>query len=316
MHTHPLTPPLCFHDAQEQAAALTGWSQDYLQLSPGLFRGSLGQLTGSGIKLFVEQVQQSVLQRGALGNNMLAFGLVLDSVGDSMFCGQACSRHDVHLFSGTSGFEFRSAHQHTILGVELAQNSLPLSASAPALHLPGQACTLSLTPATLAALRLYLLGLYQAALRTPQLLTIPSVVGTVADYLLEQLSQAAAPWEQVPARAPTQAKTDVKTQWKLVQKACNLVQNQIDSTPTVAQLCLDLGVSRRTLQNSFNTVLNLSPLSYLKALRLSQARNALKTMDCVTDAATASGFWHFGHFSQDYKAMFGERPSDTFRYYH
>jgi AraC family ethanolamine operon transcriptional activator len=101
--------------------------------------------------------------------------------------------------------------------------------------------------------------------------------------------------------------------WALVQRAVVLVNEAPDSAPTVTQMCLALGVSRRTLQNAFLRVLEMSPLAYVKAVRLKQAREALKNARSVTEAATACGFWHFGHFSQDYQTMFGERPSDTLR---
>ena len=81
----------------------------------------------------------------------------------------------------------------------------------------------------------------------------------------------------------------------------------------MAQLCLDLGVSRRTLQSGFQHLLGTSPLAYLKAVRLHQARRALKRVGSVTEAATGCGFWHFGHFAHDYQALFGEKPSETLR---
>ena len=31
----------------------------------------------------------------------------------------------------------------------------------------------------------------------------------------------------------------------------------------------------------------------------------------VADIAARWGFWHMGHFSQDYKALFGETPTQT-----
>jgi AraC family transcriptional regulator, ethanolamine operon transcriptional activator len=35
----------------------------------------------------------------------------------------------------------------------------------------------------------------------------------------------------------------------------------------------------------------------------------------VTQAASQWGFWHLGYFSRDYRKMFGELPSQTFRRY-
>lgn len=301
---------LTFADVEEQASALTGWNQDYLQLSAGTYRGEICQLEGAGIKLFIERVQQSVFQTGVLPSNVLAVGLPLDASGPAMFCGQACEADVFHVFSGASGFEFRTSQQHTMLGIELklGQGWLSQSDEAfaldPARGLPVQAGALPMPRARLAELKTYLLALLQSAQFKPSVLSSPAVVATVADYLLDRITQAHpghAQFEAPPAHL------------KLVQRACARVQDTLEQAPTVAQLCVDLGVSRRTLQNGFQRVLSVSPLSYLKAVRLGQARRALKRVSSVTEAATAYGFWHFGHFSQDYQAMFGELPSETLR---
>jgi AraC family ethanolamine operon transcriptional activator len=286
-----------FADAQEQAGALCGWNQSYLQLSAGRFQGELAQLEGPGIKMFVERVQQSVLQTGQLPAQVLALGVPLNASGGGLFCGRACDVHSVHLFSGRSGFEFRTSRQHTMLGLEL-QLSQDLE---PRLS-PG---TLRPSVRSLASIKTYVLELYQQARRDPTLLHNPAVVASVGDFLLDSLQRAPE-----PAGA---ACTSANGHWALVQRCAALVSEAGDQAPTVTQLCAQTGVSRRTLQNAFLRVLDMSPLAYVKAVRLKQAREALKNAQSVTEAATACGFWHFGHFAHDYQTMFGERPSDTLR---
>ena len=53
-----------FADIDEQAAALQGWNQEYLQLSPGVFSGVVQRLQLDGVGLFVEDLQQVVHQTG------------------------------------------------------------------------------------------------------------------------------------------------------------------------------------------------------------------------------------------------------------
>jgi AraC family ethanolamine operon transcriptional activator len=55
----------------------------------------------------------------------------------------------------------------------------------------------------------------------------------------------------------------------------------------------------------------MGPLTWLNTMRLNAVRRRLKEARSVTDAATELGFWHFGHFSRDYKELFGELPSET-----
>ena len=77
-----------------------------------------------------------------------------------------------------------------------------------------------------------------------------------------------------------------------------------------------LGVSRRWLQLSFNAVLQMSPLAYLRAVRLGCARRMLASGTAgvqVKNAVEAFGFWHLSRFSHDYRHLFGELPSETLR---
>lgn len=80
---------------------------------------------------------------------------------------------------------------------------------------------------------------------------------------------------------------------------------------SIAELCVQLGMSRRTLQYAFHDALNLNPIAYLRAVRLNHVRRELRHEESVTSAATKWGFWHFSSFAQDYRTMFGELPSVT-----
>jgi transcriptional regulator GlxA family with amidase domain len=87
--------------------------------------------------------------------------------------------------------------------------------------------------------------------------------------------------------------------------------------PYLSELCATANVSERTLQNAFNNIMGISPLTYLHRLRLHRARDELRkaTSDSttVTDVAMNWGFWHFGEFSRAYKNCFGELPSSTLK---
>ncbi|EPC2160961.1 ethanolamine ammonia-lyase subunit EutB [Escherichia coli] len=84
---------------------------------------------------------------------------------------------------------------------------------------------------------------------------------------------------------------------------------------TVLDLCNQLHVSRRTLQNAFHAILGIGPNAWLKRIRLNAVRRELispwSQSTTVKDAAMQWGFWHLGQFATDYQQLFAEKPSLT-----
>ncbi|MCH8337094.1 MAG: helix-turn-helix domain-containing protein, partial [Proteobacteria bacterium] len=87
--------------------------------------------------------------------------------------------------------------------------------------------------------------------------------------------------------------------------------------PYMSELCATANVSERTVQNAFQDIMGMSPLTYLHRLRLHRARDELRKAKSgsttVTDVALNWGFWHFGEFSRAYRNCFGEVPSTTLK---
>jgi AraC family ethanolamine operon transcriptional activator len=102
----------------------------------------------------------------------------------------------------------------------------------------------------------------------------------------------------------------------VVRRARDYLSAHQDDPPSIGELCKFLGVSRRWLQLSFNEVLQVAPLAYLRAMRLDGARRLLSGGSAETqvkDAVESFGFWHLSRFSRDYREHFGELPSETLR---
>jgi AraC-like DNA-binding protein len=82
------------------------------------------------------------------------------------------------------------------------------------------------------------------------------------------------------------------------------------------QLAQLAGVSLRSLYAGFKDFCGVSPMQYLKDLRLDRARTDLLNLPDVPSVASVAlrwGFAHLGRFSADYKERFGESPSETLR---
>jgi AraC-like DNA-binding protein len=71
----------------------------------------------------------------------------------------------------------------------------------------------------------------------------------------------------------------------------------------------------RSLYAGFKEYLGVSPMQYLRDLRMECARTELMSGEAsnVSGVALRWGFAHLGRFSNDYKLRYGETPSQTLR---
>jgi AraC-like DNA-binding protein len=104
----------------------------------------------------------------------------------------------------------------------------------------------------------------------------------------------------------------------VVSATVAVVQRDARRVYTTAALADRVGVSARCLQMAFREHLGMTPLQYLRWVRLGRAREDLlagTSPDGVTVSAVAVrwGFRHLGRFAQDYRSRFGESPSQTLR---
>lgn len=74
------------------------------------------------------------------------------------------------------------------------------------------------------------------------------------------------------------------------------------------------GVSVRSLFLGFQRYRGISPMKFLRELRLHRVRDELLLAPegtTVTEVALRWGFYHLGRFAQEYRALFGQSPSQT-----
>lgn len=101
-----------------------------------------------------------------------------------------------------------------------------------------------------------------------------------------------------------------------VKRAIDHMESRLDAPVTLAELVAASGVPGRTLFKHFRDSKGTSPMRYLRNARFDKARQALlqaEPGDSVTAIAMAWGFGHLGRFAVEYRARFGESPSDTLR---
>jgi AraC family ethanolamine operon transcriptional activator len=301
-------------DADEQAENLTDWNQTYDQLTPGAFSGSLTEVRFKDIQLFRETTNQSVQESGSSWPGSRTFGVPLQMDGQASFCGQAMNRDMVLSLGGNEELDFRTARSTDVVGIAIGEPVFAsfwhdMDATDPGERITGRHLIQGSAP-KMAEFREFLQAVFDVLDERPEILGDAPVRGALRNSILGNLVWVLATSAIEPI-ASTAAQRRQLVEWA---KAYTL--DNVDEPVTVADLCLQLGVSRRHLQYCFQEVLDINPVQYLRAVRLNRVRRELKAGSrdgrlSVQDVAGRWGFWHLSHFASDYKKMFCELPSQT-----
>lgn len=303
------------HDADDHASCLQHWKQRYDQLTAGLFSGKFEEFWFDNLQVFRERTNQSIHEAGQAWEGSRTFGVPVEIDGKGWYCGQVFDLNSIITLKGGEELDFRTPKVQEILAVTADANALndyalQVEHRDIEAELAGKR-VLPSSPEQAAALR-DLLGTVLASLRaTPEMLRHAAMRKALEQAIYGSLIASISPDSEYRPAPSGQARQLV------VERAREYMNAHIEEPITVADLCAELRVSRRTLQYSFQDVLNLNPVSFLRALRLNGVRRALKQTQpgtgAVADIAARWGFWHLSHFASDYRSMFGELPSETLR---
>jgi AraC-like DNA-binding protein len=104
---------------------------------------------------------------------------------------------------------------------------------------------------------------------------------------------------------------------KAVREAIELLHARPEHPWSIGELAEQVHLSVSALQEGFARAIQLSPMRYLRKLRLDRVRTELLEANpsdtTVTEIAARWGFLHHGHFAAAYRAEFGESPTQTLR---
>ncbi len=99
----------------------------------------------------------------------------------------------------------------------------------------------------------------------------------------------------------------------LAGRAEKYIHDNLKKNLSIKTICRFIGTSERSLRMGFRERYGVSPKSFIQMMRLNGARKELLADNPVTETALSWGFGHLGRFSEQYRAMFGELPSETKR---
>ena len=293
------------------STAFEGWNLEYTQLSNGGFRCESREVRFGGVQIYTEASNATTHQTGVAWENAYTFIVP----GEMREAGRVNGRRwdeTVIAFHGAREFSSRVPPMN-LRAVSVSQS---LAHSCWGATEAGD-CAARLQRS------LRFAGTRESARRVAAEITeFVSLCGEQPEVLASSSARAALMRELLDLLIPfvsdddeTSAPvSDSQHRIQVVRRAREFALDNIDAPLRISDVCQAIGISRRTLQYSFELELGINPVRYLRLMRLNGARRDL-LFPCpewqVKDVAAKWGFWHWSRFSSEYRAMFGELPSQT-----
>ncbi|AXK63243.1 MULTISPECIES: helix-turn-helix domain-containing protein [Burkholderia] len=304
-----------FDDADRHAEALRGWDQRYDQIGSGSYRSAVKHVELDGVQLFQEAANVRIIQRGQLPPGHTVFGMPLTGSGTFAFGDARIERGTLVMARGGSPFELHSPDDMSLIGVVVDPGLMQQIEDAADVRVDERTLRRGVVDVPVAARErasVQLATLLERVLANPATFDAAraqcELRGEVANVLVDLLTYRMPE----PSNRLTHA-----CHADIVRRVHDYVIEHPEAPVDILSLCTQLRVSRRTMQNSFQSVAQTSPLNYTRSLRLAQVRRVLldtRQADLpISEAAARWGFIHLGHFANAYKAQFGELPSTTAR---
>lgn len=308
------------NDVFLHAECLSNWRQEYVQLGGGKFSGYLVDCSVGPIQIFREQMNQPVDEAGMPKPDSYVIGVPVEVRGEGHWGGDPMVLDSLISLSPNQELKFRTPDTSDIYVAVVDKDVLEshmrniedadirifnrMRRTQPTDH---QSCEI---------FRQYFKMALSASAENPALFAAEAARKIFLNFMLEGICRALAGIRLTDL--PITSRVEQKVHRHMVGRAKDLILSRAENPPTVTELCMFLGVSRRTLHYGFQKVLGINPVSYIRCIRLNGVRRDLiaaePTSSTITDVASRWGFWHLGMFSNYYKALFGEVPSFTLKH--
>jgi AraC-like DNA-binding protein len=318
---HPLPEILQIetHDPGEICDLVPVWDQEYTQLKRGQYHWENYIIQIGDFQFIEERFGAPTLVKGCIEKGKYAIEMTQLCLKNNYYCGSEISFQMALLTNSKFpfGLKIKGELKHILMVVpvdqilalvEKSQISFEYDEfSAPGLLLPN--------PVPFSQLNGYLNGLFSLAKSNPSQLLDPVFGKTMAQLVIADTLPLFV--DLLSTSAALDIPLDNLRYEKLTKQVDTMVRAVVDRPITLQQICENVETSPRSLNYAFQAVYGLSPMEYLKILRLNQVRWALRkadpTQNRVSGIANRFGFWHMGQFGADYKKMFGETPSTTLK---
>lgn len=302
-------------DPCKHAASLRNWSQEYIQLSPGKFSGSIVEASFGPVQVFRETIRQCIDEKANPRRDSYTLGVPVAVGEDGYWQGSQLKRDSLITLRPNQELYFRTPRTSAILVAVIdcasfdafAQNTSNLEI----LPIITQSnSTQALTPRIAQHLRATFNNVLTSIISRPDILDHPASVNEITETVMDASLRAL----QIPCLKEKPGRNTHSVQRAIVERAREYIIANHENPLTVAELSAHMKMSRRGLHHAFINVVGINTMTYLRYVRLHGVKKSLLNADpgdSVSEVAFRWGFWHLGMFSSYYKTLFGELPSVT-----
>lgn len=301
------------NDIDEMATAFGGPNLDASQLSSGFFVSNLLQVQLEDIQCWQISWNQKIQLLGSMAPDAISLWIPLTGNYRSIWNGFECRGQQVIL-------NLDGKIDYTHLGSEIVACTVLSSQRIAQLitshhletlkYLPLNSGLLTPDPIKLQLLRNHLEEIFSLAVSSPELLSRPHLNQMIIKNLFSSITELLLSCRFLPEKTDRSLTRTLK-----LKQAIEYIRENLHQPLSIQKISSEIGMSRRSLIYIFREVFGMGPMEYCKSNRLNAVRRQLKVADAKTDKvveiAKRWGFHHMGHFSADYRAIFGELPSET-----
>jgi AraC family ethanolamine operon transcriptional activator len=300
-------------DVDELSQFQINKNRRYTQLQAGQLNGDYLEANLGDVQIFRESLNAGALVEAAPASSFLPFAAITSNADNFKYCGKQREKNTI--LQATGGF-WDASFQHNLNFIVAAFDrdafsrniELLTGEEVPQAWLISKAC---LTEPN--ALKSYADGLETILTlikSRPEILKNENAQRMLSDSILRLI------FEVLKKTTPiNEQQVNQSNRAKGVRRVIDYLHHYAEEVPTIPELCNIAKLSERNLQYGFNEYLGVTPIRYLRLVRLNGVKRDLALAhpkkDRIVDIALNWGFIELGRFAGEYRQLFQELPSET-----
>lgn len=303
-------------DAVQLTEQIGNWTFEFNQLKAGLLKAAGAVFDFAGVSVGRVVMDRTMLHRGYAPRNMFAVFVTGEGSGQVYAHGQLLERGQCVTLS--EGACIDAISHETFVDVALGFDVSACAARIEALKgAPFTVASRTTVAAPGESWSRGVLGrvewILNAVTEYPDCTADPRRMESVADQFLSAVSTM----DPAPADIDATTRSARANRRVAVRVARELIHSKLAEPLRLSELCQHARLKIRSLEYGFKEVTGLTPVAYIRSLRLNAAKKALQKpagdKRSISEIAMDTGFWHLGQFAADYRNLFGETPTETRR---